>query len=105
MDDRELLEMAAKAAGYIGRVGSDQRGEVAFCIHSPDGSFLSNWRPLTDDGDALRLAMTLGMRVQPGYVWLDGVGGFSHREQGGDKMASTRLCIVRASAAIGKDMP
>lgn len=56
MTDRELLELAAKAAGI--------EGQYAF-LHYFDGEedgicSPGNhrvWNPLTDDGDALRLAM------------------------------------------------
>ena len=48
MTDRELLERAAKAAGYE---------------YAKHGGYIvvdgipGNWNPLTDDGDALRLAV------------------------------------------------
>jgi len=57
MTDRELLEMAAKAAGitrhdWIGIGLQEQRVHgVPHC--GTDGPI---WNPLTDDSDALRLA-------------------------------------------------
>lgn len=50
MTDKELLELAAKAAGYqYAKFG----GYIVV-----DG-IPGNWNPLTDDGDALRLAVKL----------------------------------------------
>lgn len=62
--DRELLELAAKAAGMAGMEYTDhfvgdyydtRNGEFGM----RDNSELSIWNPLTDDGDALRLAVKL----------------------------------------------
>lgn len=59
MTDRELLEMAAKAAGIDYRhVHDNQHGQCLW-----DGNKLIDWNPLTDDGDAMRLAVTLGLSV------------------------------------------
>lgn len=91
MTDRELLELAAKAAGL----------RVNF---HPTASY--NWNPLTDDGDALRLAVTLGLVVdcsRPSagepfkhhVIWIDGPCD----------NAATRRAIVRAAAEIWKAMP
>ena len=99
--DRELLEMAAKA------------------IHAPEnyankaymGGWFSWWNPLTDDGDALRLAVKLQllinididgalveMQVKDDNAW---ASEFAHD---GDLYAATRRAIVRAAAAIGSAM-
>lgn len=61
MTDKELLELAAKAAnlpecGWMG---------PAF-MYVKDNTF-TEWNPLTDDGDALRLAVKLGLSVTIGY--------------------------------------
>ena len=50
MTDRELLELAAKAAGLTGEYRFDGYGEG--CFVALDGS---RFNPLTNDGDALRL--------------------------------------------------
>lgn len=62
MTDRELLEAAAKAAGIEQPTG--QRGYVAqdgaFVFYLDcEGKAARTWNPLNDDGDALRLAVTL----------------------------------------------
>ena len=55
MTDRELLELAAKAAGYE---VLDWYGER---YTTTDGDRLFPWNPLADDGDALRLAVALNI--------------------------------------------
>jgi hypothetical protein len=57
MTDRELLEAAAKAAGY--KVRFSDGGTPAI----DDGQFWVYWNPLTVNGDAFRLAAALGLVV------------------------------------------
>ena len=52
----QLLEMAAKAAGYDGLRWSMLRQ----CFYDCSGVY---WRPADDDGDALRLAVKLMIEV------------------------------------------
>ena len=65
MNDRELLELAAKAAGI-----EVEWSDITGCFWS-DGD---SWVPLTDDGDALRLAVKLGLCVRidnrVGFSWV-----------------------------------
>ena len=73
--------------------------------------FLSKWNPLTDDGDALRLAVKLKLRVLPQekccYVesnpeTLLALASVSALEMNSnDPYAATRRAIVRAAAEIG----
>ena len=115
MSDRELLELAAKAAGI----------RINYWVYDNDDdspSVLESggiWNPLTDDGDALRLfcalpwlcieisdlAATVCERRRLGepsrvYLmfteWLD--------KHNGDLAAATRRAIVRAAAEIGRNM-
>ena len=97
-NDRELLELAAKAAGEtlphpVARVTHDR------------GCAPKLWNPLTDDGDALRLAVKLNLKVM---IRLLGAGVCSQdgklnvSEYGEDPYAATRRAIVRAAAEIGK---
>ena len=104
--DRELLELAAKAAGIVGLW--HERGQ---CIHVTDCAGMSDmwWRPLTDDGDALRLAVKLDISVFGSFPF-NAVAAFDGRriietKQPDDPMPATRRAIVRAAAAIGEAMP
>lgn len=102
MDDKELLVLAAKAAGY------DYARHGGYIV--VDG-IPRNWNPLTDDGDALRLAVKLRMKVYPGeaYGWDGAIVDYSHKFSGvcdetedPDPYAATRRAIVRAAVEIGK---
>lgn len=118
MTDRELLEMAAKAAGYevewVRNSGCHYRCEAE--------ESREQWCPLDDDGDALRLAVKLHLDIR--FYW-DGcddqyntVEAYTHGAKkdaeepigfylrGGqiDEAAATRRAIVRAAAAIGSAM-
>jgi hypothetical protein len=91
MTDKELLELAAKAAW----------GDFA------NQMIESGWNPLTDDGDALRLAVKLKLNISIGKVsaW-SGMDGCEPVQSifEGDPYAATRRAITRAAAAIGKAM-
>lgn len=102
MTDRELLEAAAKAAGIELRFSAGFEDEL-----SPrTWPALELWNPLTDDGDALRLAVKLKMRVSVGQVdWVGNEYGGAFAELGEietDPYAATRRAIVRAAAEMGK---
>lgn len=117
MNDRELLEMAAKAAG-MKHVWCDAWKCMAINLNVVDGFDRDScWNPLKDDGDALRLAVKLAISIN--ILW-DGEndqydpvvasynGGRKRFEEsmglGFDDMESTRRAIVTAAAAIGKSM-
>lgn len=105
MTDRELLVQAAKAAGLLPSPGND-------VDISPDGGLMIcggkvlHWNPLTDDGDAMRLAVHLRFEVDNYY------GEVASGEEGErrqtligddtDRCAATRRAIVRAAAEIGR---
>lgn len=107
MTERELLEMAAKAAD-IDLVWTDHEAPGYYSEWRGLPQFEA-WNPLTDDGDALRLAVKLNMRivissdigisdVATDSVPWDGV------EHTGDPFAATRRAIVRAAAEIGRNI-
>lgn len=101
MTDRELLELAARAAGYTYfHDGYDNYMHYP-CIEV-DG-FPVKWEPLADDGDALRLAVKLGMHVCPG-VARDADGNLALSDATDDVYAATRDAIVMAAAEIGRAM-
>jgi hypothetical protein len=100
MTDRELLEAAAKAAG-IG------------CYGWKDGSLMTfqaePWNPLTDDGDAFRLAVSLRLCISPpdpylNKVYVSAYGAGAVEDCGDDPYAATRRAIVSAAAEIGRSM-
>ena len=103
--DRELLEMAAKASGLHvkGWVGD----RMVF-FNPITGSAEEHWNPLTDDGDALRLAVKLDISLLGDFQGNIVVVAFDARriieKYDGDKYAATRRAIVRAAAAIGEGM-
>ena len=120
MTDKELLELAAKAAGItikpVEIKNVEFAGDDRFIGYSTDPhEWLRGWfNPLTDDGDALRLAVKLNLRVMPQekcvYVESnpDSVLGFASVSEmemnGDDPYAATRSAIVRAAAEIGRAM-
>jgi hypothetical protein len=135
VDDRELLELAAKAAGWTGwqskhgywNVESPEGEKTTHChnwnaycpntgekLREPtfaDAIAETNWNPLTDDGDALRLAVKC--RIEIGFdpkavettavVCAQEVDGqtimpWAWEELEPDPYAATRRAIVRAAA-------
>lgn len=97
--DRELLELAARAAGIDGWY----EPEYLSFIKSSGGP----WNPLPDDGDALRLAVKLGILVDVTRFATTAIAnGDVHAKEkhNGDPYAATRRAIVRAAAAIGEGM-
>ncbi len=89
--DRELLEFAAKAAGYV---------------HAAD-HVNAGWNPLTDSGDAQELAVKLRLQTEPKetHVYIVAENGLVVAEDyDGDPYAATRRAIVRAAAEIGRNM-
>ena len=104
MTDRELLELAAKACGL-----EEAKLRIEF----------NQWNPLTDDGDALRLAVKLKMVIDTDYNGGATAGNaaidmddpeygpeYGYQEGMGKKepYAATRRAITRAAAEIGRNM-
>ena len=95
MTDKELLELAAKAVGEkVVRPCDDESGFLLYGTQD-------KWNPLTDDGDALRLAVHLNIDINFTESLVDcGIAICKDN----DPYAATRLAIVRAAAEIGKGM-
>jgi hypothetical protein len=121
MTDRELLELAASAAGI---------DWIKNCVWIENGFYSPlatheriSWNPLTDDGDALRLAVKLRIdismydeKIGRVYAYCKHLLGFGtdgeasyqnhapiEQAYGDDPCAATRRAIVRAAAAeIGR---
>lgn len=127
MTDRELLELAAKAFGFGKKnlpekphcwteseypKGSGKHGALWNYVGYGDTAEL--WNPLSDDGDALRLAVKLELIVghdaedklayaqvrHPYYSANEFYGG-----SGINPYAATRRAVVRAAAEVGRGMP
>lgn len=97
--DRELLEAAAKAAGIKGQW---MAGPPDGLNEDPYFNFVLAtgyiWNPLTDDGDALRLMVKLGLFM------VRIVKEIPRAEYDADPYAATRRAAVRAAAEIGRNM-
>ena len=107
MTDRELLALAAKAAGLSVHYGNlPHQRDMLFL--DDGGEFSPEWNPITDDGDALRLAVKLSITVMPepeAYppcivaVWYAGRLASENITEHQDRYAAARRAIVRAAAA------
>ena len=120
MTDREMLELAAKAGGYARHEYVENSARDGRVVTGHYDSLLEVCiNPLTDDGDALRLAVKLMIRVSvnrafglsiPGSVTVeypdrDGYYfALGEAVTNGDPYAATRRAIVRAAAEIGRQM-
>lgn len=118
MTDRELLELAAKAAGLKidksecngggrGNTGFDLLGNAVLDWYNN-----KTWNPLTNDGDALRLAVKLQMSLALGPCRVQACtiagalrGAFFQEDIiHQDHATATRRAIVLAAAEIGKSL-
>lgn len=103
--DRELLELAAKAAGAIWIDETWPEDLPGLMLDFGDGT--TSWNPLNDDGDAFRLAVKLRIDVvytgihMPQVHALFGVRGQETEIMLDDEFAAVRRAIVRAAAKIG----
>ena len=116
MTDREMLELAAKAAewklcGYswIGENEDDDECEIlesAFVKTHPEQELATKWNPLTDDGDALRLAVRLHMQVSvtTESCRAETLPCLGVRVNDSDENLATRRAVVMAAAAVGREM-
>lgn len=115
--DRELLERSARAAGIVGSWEKDKafiQDRYYFNVPYDNQNMLSGfrWNPLTDDGDALRLAVRLDLNVfqTAGSAYAvpsDDSGEFEEQvryiDAGNDACAATRRAIVRCAAAMAPE--
>lgn len=133
--ERELLEMAAKAAVIFmrkeewpfsdpfdpscletsydpetkaisgTRVWYGQNGDIG-------GTEKYKWSPLTDDGDCARMEAAVGIDltwhrigVAATHYWSDSVFREPYEDHRGDRQAARRLASLRVAAAVGRAMP
>lgn len=100
MNDRELLELAARAAGFTGY--GFFLGDDGIDVSDETGTRFA-WNPLTDDGDALRLAVLLNLEIHspqsdPTVMFRTAEHDVFYQD------TCIRRAIVRAAAEIGKSM-
>jgi len=121
-EDKELLELAAKAADvkWVDEC-FDYYDMGRMMVDFGDG--VQEWNPLKDDGDALRLAVKLGISLTPYPIYqqddrhsviakqrrtTDTMRDINPTEvvevYDDDPYAATRRAIVRAAAEIGRGM-
>lgn len=122
MNDRTLLELAARAAGIKARwFKVNQWRRLDGCrLHTGQKDVFGThhrkpWNPLNEDSDALRLAHRLGLAVDMSACIIN----FAIPDQDDSEMeievaleyepfdgdiSHTRRAIVRAAAEIGKSM-
>ena len=108
MTDRELLELAAKAADE--KITWDEYRDYGSYIAYKLRYENEYWNPLYDDGDALRLAMQLHLDIEYGFDTVN-VRKYSFIEERylveieGIKLnteGSVRRAIVQAAAELWK---
>lgn len=117
--DRELLELAAKAAGIaaVWREWATGRIDKLGCLKYTKKSGFRiggrSWNPLTDDGDALRLGAALRLHIlhndpDDSVLWVSavlnkrGFHGVVEFQDEVQRTGATRRAIVLAAAAIAK---
>lgn len=117
-EDKNLLELAAKAAGLKNYRYCPEEEGLHACIEFDDEDDCTVvWMPHLDDGDALRLAVQQGLEICRGH---DAISGefcevfyrprkyarqkscIEYYKDHQDQFAATRRAIVRAAAEIGK---
>lgn len=114
MTDRELLEAAAKAAGWSTQSWRWESDSDGFSYRVEN--ILRYWNPLTDDGDALRLAVRCELSV-----CISNRAAWAHQDENScvgktaasslvmfvdannDRHAAARRAIVLAAATIEEE--
>ncbi|EQA6245243.1 hypothetical protein ACX5G2_002138 [Pseudomonas aeruginosa] len=100
MNDRELLELAARAAGYQ---FSYPYHSISIPLILAETGRWRQWDPRHDDGDALRLAVLLNLEIHspqsdPTVMFRTAEHDVFYQD------TCIRRAIVRAAAEIGKSM-
>lgn len=111
MSNKEMLELAAKAAGINVVCFDSERNALKTKGGSP-----SRWNPLANDGDALRLLCKRSMRIVENHGGAYRAVQFTLPPETDEEAeheieiewphtpAATRRAITRAAAEIGKEM-
>ena len=112
MTDRELLELAAKAAGYEKIEYHNLKGSMLDVRYGRDEAIWNGedyWNPLVDDCEALQLAVKLGLRIEintraSGDTLVIGESYLIIEGHNADPYAATRRAITQTAAVIGENM-
>lgn len=103
MTDRELLELAAKAAGYSYNTQYFDE-QVGIIVWEPPIWYEGrDWNPLREDNDAARLLIAIRGKVAystTGVTIAVGRHGW-HQPFGDDPMAAFRRAVVDTAAQVG----
>lgn len=102
MTDLKMLELAARAAGIEGKWSCWDHSYGDYREHGLDYGGQTLWNPLDDDGDALRLAVKLGLWIHIGKYDVAVEGTPIEESCVKCPYAATRRAIVRAAAEIGQ---
>ncbi|OPL21831.1 hypothetical protein B5L72_35370, partial [Pseudomonas aeruginosa] len=103
MNNRELLELAARAAGYQFSYSYRSLSSPAVPVILAETGRWRKWDPRHDDGDALRLAVLLNLEIHspqsdPTVMFRTAEHDVFYQD------TCIRRAIVRAAAEIGKSM-
>ena len=106
MTDRELLELAAKACGFVD--GHIYREKLNALLWRSESGFPALWNPLNNNEDAFKLAVDLCMNLSL-MAWRSEAQLTNHEAVvepvvNKDPYAATRRAIVRAAAGIGRNI-
>lgn len=100
--ERELLEWAAKAAGYTIDPHQESGGAI---VHDGKGNHFM-WNPRHNNSDSMSLAIKLGIGFivyhDQGIVRTIWPERAANRKLGSDPEAATREAVLFAAADIGK---
>lgn len=107
MEDRELLDLAARAQGWIDYPQDSIEAGSYWHLDSKKAPFgprieKESWQPLNDDREALRLAVDLRMSIEVDHYHAIVNGAVV--DVGKDPRQATRRAIVLAAADIGRAM-
>lgn len=120
--DRELLLLAAKAANMAIEFVEDDSDGWFFVprVFPPNNRRHDDklqgtiWNPLTDNGDALLLAVKMNMQLGSnadsdleGASWAESQNGINYHSEPhtGNPAAATRRVIVKCAAETGRTTP
>ncbi len=103
MNDRTLLELAARAAGYQFSYSYRSLSSPAVPVILAETGRWRKWDPRHDDGDALKLAVLLNLEIHspqsdPTVMFRTAEHDVFYQD------TCIRRAIVRAAAEIGKSM-